>query len=95
MIFWRNFERDSAEARSWGVPSLTTLGLQKASGSGRRWIRDPADAGGPRDATIPAHRSAFVIAATSSFEPDPQRETVLIAWVNGTSSGWTRSPLRM
>ena len=42
-----------------------------------------------------AYRSAFVIAATRSFEPDPQREMDLIACVNGTSSACTRSRLRM
>jgi hypothetical protein len=39
--------------------------------------------------------SAFVIAATRSFEPDPQREMDPIACVNGTSSACTRSRLRM
>ncbi len=42
------------------------------------------DAAHPHDPATPAHRSAFVIAATRSFEPDPQRETDLIACVNGT-----------
>ena len=30
------------------------------------------------------------IAATSSFAPDPHRETTWSAWVKGTSSGCTR-----
>lgn len=34
------------------------------------------------------------IAATSSFEPDPHRETDWSACVKGTSRGWTRSRLR-
>ena len=33
---------------------------------------------------------AFSIAATRSLAPEPQRDTVLSACVNGTSSGWTR-----
>ena len=35
------------------------------------------------------------IAATSSFEPDPHWETDLIACVNGTFKGCTRSRLRI
>jgi hypothetical protein len=37
----------------------------------------------------------FFIAATSSFEPKPQRESDLIACVKGTSTGCTRSGVSM
>src|SRR4029434_2749633 len=42
-----------------------------------------------------AQPAAFVIAATRSFEPEPQREMELIACVKGTSSACTRSRTRM
>jgi hypothetical protein len=44
-----------------------------------------------------SHHAAFwsFIAATSSFEPEPQRESALIACVKGTSTGCTRSGVRI
>ena len=59
----------------------------------RQWLADESYRQTMLDADIT--HAGFAIAATSSFVPDPQREMELIACVNGTSSGCTRSRPRM
>ena len=80
---------------------VTRLFGRLTSDGGRVVASHPAQSGrrtpptAAAETCLPCSGEASRIAATSSFDPAPHLETDLIAWVNGTSRGCTRSRARM